>query len=148
MVEKKLYRSCANRVIAGVCGGLGEYFDIDPVIIRLILVLLVLAGGAGILFYILAWIIIPEDPACRTKKDKISDEIREKGQTFAQEIKKEVRGSRRSDETRVIGGLIVLAIGLLFLLQNIFGWNAWSSFWPVILIIIGLIIVVNSARRK
>lgn len=59
---KRLYRSAKNRIIAGVCGGLGEYFGIDPVIIRLIWILFCLAGGFGILFYIIAWIIIPRNP--------------------------------------------------------------------------------------
>ncbi|MCP4580290.1 MAG: PspC domain-containing protein [candidate division Zixibacteria bacterium] len=62
-MEKKLYRSIENRKIAGICGGLGEYFDIDPVIVRIAWVVFLLAGGAGIPGYILAWIIIPEKPA-------------------------------------------------------------------------------------
>jgi phage shock protein PspC (stress-responsive transcriptional regulator) len=62
-MEKKLYRSMENRKIAGVCGGLGEYFDIDPVIIRVVWILFMLAGGTGILAYILAWIIIPDQPS-------------------------------------------------------------------------------------
>ena len=61
-MAKKLYRSIDDKKIAGVCGGLGEYFDIDPTIIRLALVALVLAGGSGVLAYILAWIIVPEQP--------------------------------------------------------------------------------------
>ncbi len=57
---KKLFRSRKNRVIAGVCGGVGEYFGVDPTIIRLLWVVFTLMGGAGILAYIIAWIIIPE----------------------------------------------------------------------------------------
>jgi phage shock protein C len=61
MVAKRLYRSKTNRVFAGVCGGLGEYFDIDPVIVRLIWVILTIASfGVGIIAYLLAWIIIPK----------------------------------------------------------------------------------------
>lgn len=58
-MKKKLYRSKSNRRLAGVCGGLGEYFDIDPVIVRLAWVIFTLAGGAGLLAYIVGWIIIP-----------------------------------------------------------------------------------------
>lgn len=58
---KKLYRSKKKRIIAGICGGLGEYFGIDPVIIRVIWAVLALAYGVGILAYIIAWIIIPEE---------------------------------------------------------------------------------------
>jgi phage shock protein C len=62
-MEKHLYRSLTNRKIAGVCGGLGEYLNIDPVIVRLAWIIFTLAGGAGLLAYILAWIIIPEEPS-------------------------------------------------------------------------------------
>lgn len=69
MMAKKLYRSIDDKKIAGVCGGLGEYFDIDPTIIRLALVALVLAGGSGVLAYILAWIIVPEQPQVQVAEE-------------------------------------------------------------------------------
>ncbi|MCX6815794.1 MAG: PspC domain-containing protein [Candidatus Aenigmarchaeota archaeon] len=59
---KVLYRSGKNHILGGVCGGVGEYLNVDPTVIRLILILLVLFYGIGILFYILAWIIIPRNP--------------------------------------------------------------------------------------
>lgn len=62
MEKKKLYRSENDRKIAGVCGGIAEYFDIDSTIVRLLLVLFCLLGGSGVLAYILAWLIIPERP--------------------------------------------------------------------------------------
>ena len=63
MTQKTLYRSVTNRQLAGVCGGLGEYFNIDPTLIRLLVAVLAIGGvGTGILFYIIAWIVIPEAP--------------------------------------------------------------------------------------
>lgn len=59
----KLYRSKSNRIIAGVCGGIGEYLGIDPTLIRLLWILFSLSIGAGLLAYIIAWIIIPEEPS-------------------------------------------------------------------------------------
>jgi len=56
---KKLYRSRKNRIIAGVCGGIGEYFNVDPTLIRLLWVFLIFIGGSGIFAYIIAWIIMP-----------------------------------------------------------------------------------------
>lgn len=61
MEQKKLYRSLDNRMICGVCGGIGSYFNIDPTLIRLIWVLASLFGGSGLLAYIIAAIIIPEE---------------------------------------------------------------------------------------
>lgn len=61
-MKKRLYRSRDNFMIAGVCGGLGEYFDMDPTFIRLLWIVFTLAGGSGILAYIIAWIVIPQHP--------------------------------------------------------------------------------------
>ncbi|HET8687963.1 MAG TPA: PspC domain-containing protein [Methanosarcina sp.] len=60
----RLYRSKSNRVIAGVCGGIGEYFKVDPTLVRLLwlLISIVSAGLGGAVAYIIAWIIIPEEP--------------------------------------------------------------------------------------
>ena len=60
MSNKKLYKSTVNRMLSGVCGGIAEYFDIDPTLVRLVWVIITLMGGAGILAYIIAAIIIPD----------------------------------------------------------------------------------------
>ncbi len=60
---RHLYRSRTNRSIAGICGGLAEYFDADPTLIRLMTLLLILLGGLSIWAYVILWIIIPEEPA-------------------------------------------------------------------------------------
>jgi len=57
---KRLYRSKKNRIIGGVCGGIAEYVNTDPTLIRLLWVLATLLWGAGLFAYIIAWIIIPE----------------------------------------------------------------------------------------
>lgn len=62
MENKKLYRSRTERMIGGVCGGLGQYFNIDPTLVRLIFVLLFLTGSAGFWIYIILLIVIPEEP--------------------------------------------------------------------------------------
>ena len=62
-MKKQLRRSTENKVIAGVCGGIAEYYDIDPTLIRLAWVLFCALGGSGVLAYIIAAIIIPEAPA-------------------------------------------------------------------------------------
>ncbi len=60
---KRLYRSRSDRVLAGVCGGIGKYLGVDPVAIRLVWAISILFMGTGILAYIIAWIIIPEETA-------------------------------------------------------------------------------------
>jgi phage shock protein PspC (stress-responsive transcriptional regulator) len=59
---KRLYRSRTDRKIAGVCGGLAKYFGIDPVLPRIILLVLLLGAGVGLLAYVIGWIVIPMEP--------------------------------------------------------------------------------------
>lgn len=61
-MRKRLYKSNTDKMVAGVCGGIAAYFDIDPTLVRLIWVLFCVAGGSGLLAYIIAAIIIPQDP--------------------------------------------------------------------------------------
>ena len=61
-MKKKLYRSRENRAIWGICGGLGKYFGVDPVLIRVIAVLTIIFGGWGLLAYIILYFIIPLEP--------------------------------------------------------------------------------------
>lgn len=65
---KRLYRPKANRVCLGVCAGLGEYFGVDPVLVRVIFVLATLAGGPGLLAYIILAVIMPEEEKEKAKR--------------------------------------------------------------------------------
>lgn len=58
---RKLYRSRQNRMLCGVCGGIGDYFNIDPTVVRLLWIIFCMCGGGGIIAYIIAAIVIPED---------------------------------------------------------------------------------------
>ena len=58
---KRLYRSRTDRVIAGVCGGLADYFGVDPILVRVVWVVTVLSFGAGLLAYILLWLFVPQE---------------------------------------------------------------------------------------
>ena len=123
-MDKRLYRSKKNSVIAGVCGGLGEYFNIDPVIFRIIAVILVLAEGIGLLAYIIAWIAIPQ------REDQ------------------EGAVEKRSEAHKYLPGLILVVVGLIFLLNNIFPW--WFRFdviLSLILVALGIAILVKALSR-
>lgn len=132
---KRLYRSSKNVVIAGVCAGLGDYFAIDPTFLRLLFIIITLAGGSGVLVYLILWIVLPSET---TKKDiseetikENVDEIREKAEEFAS-----------SGKSQSWWGVILLIAGLFFLFDN-FGlfrvfrqyinFNLWDL-WPLILI--------------
>jgi phage shock protein C len=61
IMVKRLYRSSQNRMIAGICGGIAEYFNIDPSIVRLAWIIFAVMGGAGVLAYIICAVVIPND---------------------------------------------------------------------------------------
>ena len=59
---RKLYRSRTNRQVAGVCGGLAQYFNLDATLIRVVFVVLAVLGGSGLVLYLALWIIVPNEP--------------------------------------------------------------------------------------
>lgn len=89
---KKLYRSKKDSMIAGVCGGIAEYFDVDSTLIKLLAVIVALLGGAGVVVYISAWIIVPQKPE-QVSDDKFDkrEESKEKIKKEAEEVVKEVK---------------------------------------------------------
>ena len=59
---RKLYRSTTNRQLAGVCGGLADYFNLDATLIRVLFIVLAVLGGSGVVLYLAMWIIVPKQP--------------------------------------------------------------------------------------
>lgn len=72
--RKRLYRSRNQRMLAGVCGGIGSYFDIDPTVIRILFVLFALVVGGGVLLYIILLIIMPLEPESSMGEEMIVDQ--------------------------------------------------------------------------
>jgi phage shock protein C len=147
MSDKRLYRSRTNRIIGGVAGGLGEYFDIDPLLIRILFVILAFPSGLGIIAYLIGWVAIPEHPDAPDKKHG-HEEIKDKVEQVASDVKGAIERSKDpQDANRVTGGVILLVLGIVFLLNNLFGYHLWAQFWPVVLILLGLSIIFRSNRR-
>ena len=150
-VTKKLYRSVDDRVILGVAGGLGEYFEIDPIIVRLIFVLLTIWGGAGLLFYIIGAIVIPEKP--KGQKDDVEEgevidkeKIKQDAKDFADKTKAAAQDIAADYKTKPnrgaqIFGLIILFVGLSVLAGWFFPGFSFERLWPVVLILIGLYLI-------
>jgi phage shock protein PspC (stress-responsive transcriptional regulator) len=61
-MDKRLHRSSTDRKVAGVCGGIAQYLGWDPTLVRLLWILLTLAGGSGILIYLILWVVMPDTP--------------------------------------------------------------------------------------
>ncbi len=141
-MNKKLYRSRTESMIAGVCGGLAEYFNVDTVLVRIVAVILALtAHGAGLLGYIIFWIIVPQKPLDVT--------LSESGQAADGEAEAEAGKTERKNGIIFVGaGLIIL--GALFLLDNFVPVIFFSigKLWPVMLIVIGLVVLKKGTESK
>jgi phage shock protein PspC (stress-responsive transcriptional regulator) len=143
----RLYRSEKNKMIAGVAGGIGEFFGVDPSLIRLLFVIITLLGGSGILLYIVLWIILPTESDVKkgTTEEHIKanvEEIRNKAEKFASGV----RDTRGSSDNRAWWGLIIVIIGAFFLFSNLgfLGFLDWGRFWPLILIVFGIFLLTKS----
>ncbi len=143
----KLYRSKSNSVLAGVCGGLGEYFGVDPVLVRALFVLITLAGGSGVVLYIILWIIIPSEEFAdgnfeKNIKNNV-EEIKSKAKTIASEFQISKKVPNKRDESRFLWAFFIIFLGVVFLLNN-FGFNRYFDFekiWPVFIILFGVILL-------
>jgi phage shock protein PspC (stress-responsive transcriptional regulator) len=158
-MERRLYRSRDDRLIFGVCGGLAKYFDIDPVIVRIITIVVALATGVGILAYIGMAIVVPlENSQVKEPKDVVKENVEEIKQTATQ-LGEELRSTFERKEGAPeetakdrhrgynILGIILVVIGVIFLLNSLFSWLSWGRLWPLILIAIGLLVIIGIRRR-
>lgn len=71
---KRLYRSRTEEMIAGVCGGLADYLNVDPTVIRLVFLLLLFAGGGGLFIYLILWVIMPLEPVSGSSPIEVAEE--------------------------------------------------------------------------
>ena len=139
-MAKKIYRSRKDSIIGGVCGGIAEYFDIDPTLIRLLAILVVFLGGVGVIAYIIAWVIIPQNPEQEAKMDKKN--------TPEEYVGADQEAGKEDNQRYVWGGLILIFLGLFFLLRSFFPRFILINFWPVILVIVGIALILQSFSRK
>jgi len=163
-MTKKLYRSQKDKILGGVCGGIAEYFEVDSTLARLIFILITVLGGAGILIYILFWLLMPKNPEQgivlnKERVKEFADEVKERARDLAQNFKKDSEPANPVEEVeqyevnkrhgRLLGWILVLAGGLL-LLKNIFPWAFGfyaSRYWPLIIFVIGLALILRSNKR-
>ena len=149
---KKLYRSVTDKMLGGVCGGLAEYFAVDPVIVRLIFVLAVVFGGSGIIAYIILWIIIPQKPYIITPfnpeyaKPDSSPGAEEKTSESTQ-FNMNVVNEKVQNNRSIYAGVFLIFLGGIFLLDNFVPHFHFGDFWPLILIGLGFAIILNSRNK-
>lgn len=137
---KTLYRSRTDTVIAGVAGGLGEYFALDPVLIRLLFVLATIFGGFGVPAYIVLWIILPEEPTGEIGSEETVKKNVSQLKNRAESLTQGFRGESTEGRSRSLIGAILIGLGVMFILDN-FGFFRADIFWPLILVVVGIFIL-------
>lgn len=151
---KEFRRSSTNKVIGGVCGGLGNYFNIDPIVFRLVFAILFFAAGGGLIAYIIAWIAIPGESSNNhfNHDTSSSSSSRESRYDYADrdaEIVSEEKPGHKLNEYSgsLVAGLVLIVIGLVFFLDNYISID-FDVIWPLAIIAIGVILMINAISKK
>jgi phage shock protein C len=119
----QLRRSKTDKVIAGVCGGLGRSLGVDPVWLRIAFVALTLAGGSGVLIYVIAWIAIPEEGESGSLVPMV----------------------KTVTPALLVGGILIV-IGAITLLGTFAPWMT-KAFWPLVIVAIGAALIMGGLNR-
>ncbi len=169
-MARRLYRSKRDCIIGGVAGGLAEYLDVDPTIVRILWVILAFLDGIGVLAYIIAWIIVPPNPSPESgprfeRTESIRNEVIEKAKEVEARLKGDStaapeapdaaraqrepddRGGSRNEGARVVGLVLVVA-GLLLLARNFWSWVDLGTLWPVAIIVAGIALLASGFARR
>jgi len=147
MERKKLFRSTDDYIIAGVCGGLADYFNIDSSLIRIIFILLTLFGGGGILIYLILWLVTAKEKGEETEVDReekikeFAKDVEGKAKSMAKEIKRDIKVKKPGKRINVLA-IVFILIGIAAI------WNQispmiidWNFFWPGLLVVIGFLLL-------
>ncbi|WP_353096462.1 PspC domain-containing protein [Tissierella praeacuta] len=131
----KIRRSKGNRIFSGICGGIGEYFNIDPTIVRIICLLLGLSSfGTTVLVYLICCFVIPEDDGII-----YSDDYNE-------------RNEKLRSNTPILIGCALILWGSFMLTKIFFPWftirlASLVKFWPILIIVLGVYIIINQRNK-
>lgn len=130
--RKRLYRSRQDKFIGGVCGGIAEYFNIDSNLVRILFILSIFFGGLGLVIYIAALIIVPENPE-----------------------QEETPTQQKSMSNSLIWGILLIAIGAILLFRELHILDyfyirhlPWSTIWAIFLIAIGILLLVTHSKSQ
>jgi phage shock protein C len=145
--EKRLTKSESNKVFLGVCGGLAEYFEVDPVIVRVIFVLLALGNGFGVILYLILAIALPSeneigDTKGKERIKKVVEDAKNSANSLASELRENSKASEHLKNLRIFGGIILVFVGLVALLGQFFNLHILQqAILPVLVILLGAYLI-------
>ncbi len=162
-MEKKLYRDERRKVIAGVCAGLADYFGIDVAIIRLIFLLTLIFKGGGGLVYIILWIVLPkkdysyinptvdytvppQTPPPPFSDSAFKDPFGKQPYTYTPPPAPE----RKASTVGLIGGIVLILMGAIFLLDNfdVIPDLDFGRLWPLIIVAVGVTLIFTGSKKQ
>ncbi len=145
-MNKQLYRSRTNYVLAGVCGGLGEHLNINAAIVRIFFILLTAVTGTGVLLYLLLWFLLPQANQTGYNPNDIGGRFRQMGMEFGQAVR-----TPNSNAVKFVGIALVI-VGLVIFIQNLnLPWLRWLNtdlFWPTLLIFGGVVLIYRALKGR
>ncbi|MDY6985863.1 MAG: PspC domain-containing protein [Candidatus Thermoplasmatota archaeon] len=152
-MAEKLYRSRKSKVLGGVCGGIAEYFNIDPAIVRILWILLcIFSAGLGIIAYLICWLIVPLEPeeavdvSAREVKDTQGTKMESEGEVKeAQDTKRESKEGKKGDGGLLVIGSFFVCLGFLWIIGERFYIHSVGG---MAAILVGLTIVIYWAVER
>jgi len=149
MNDKNLNRSQSNSVIAGVCGGLGDYLNVDPILFRVLFVIGFLVGGSGLLVYIILWIALPLEIQPIKMNNNFNDKtMNDEQNNTEQKTKPEMNTQKpQKNDGNLWGGLILITLGGIFLIDRFVPRIDFGDLWPIILIVVGVILISKAYQH-
>jgi phage shock protein C len=149
-MNRRLTRSRTDTVLGGVAAGLASYLNTDPALVRIAWAILVpLTGGAALLAYIVGWVVIPEAPATTDEGDVAHVADDDAGTGDANRPEHPARSAVSNDgRAGIMVGIGLVLLGVWFLAREYLPAFDWGLVWPLILVGIGVLVLVNAARRQ
>ncbi len=139
-MAQRLYRDTENKVFFGVASGIAKYFNVDPLIIRLIFVAIVFAGGSGILAYIICFLLMP--------KKYINDNFQSAEIQEENSFTEHTNLPREKNNKSVILGATFIILGLFFLVEKFVPIFSFNNYYPLLMIAIGAAFLVQAFYSK
>ncbi len=149
-MKEKLYRSRRQRVLAGVAGGIAQYFNIDPIIVRVLMVVATVLHGVGVLLYIILWIVVPEEPfeqAYGINTDTLNTDPKPEGENAPPSFDGIPPIPPKKGNGRFIAGAILIGIGLIFLVDRFIPSIDFGDIIPFLFVLIGGALIINSVKK-
>ncbi len=145
-MAKKLYRSRNDRMIAGVCAGLGNYFGIESTLVRIGWILIAFIESTGIIAYIICAVVFPEGP--KSNKRIESDEYTAGDKDYDEKDHVDNSENEKDNRSKILTGSILIILGALFIIRRYVYWFDFSNLWPIILIIAGGYVIYKGKEGK